>query len=148
MCIFNFFKLILIMILKCFNLHCSLPSIRGSGKERIQGKWTCLEGVLWSNSLRLCCLEINRSTAAAQSTCKHFTDTPVVQFNSIGIANTNQQLQHYLAETARPQLQHKSAGETLEEHQEKFWAVPLPAKQSSGKIRDPHYKQAKLRLCH
>ena len=71
--------------------------------------------VLWSNS-HLCCLEISSSVhrlaAAARSTCKHFTDTPAVQFSSVRIANTNQQQWHYLAETARPQPQLKSAGGT------------------------------------
>ena len=31
------------MALKCFNLPFSPPPTRGSEKERIQGKWTCLE---------------------------------------------------------------------------------------------------------
>ena len=71
--------------------------------------------VLWSNS-HLCCLEISssvhRSAVAARSTHKHFTDTPAVQFSRIWISNMNQQRWHYLAETARPQPQHKSAGGT------------------------------------
>ena len=68
--------------------------------------------VLWSHS-HLCCLEISslvhRSTLTAQSTCKHFTDLPAVQFSRVGIANTNQQWWHNLAETARPQPQLESA---------------------------------------
>jgi hypothetical protein len=43
-------------------------------------------------------------------TCKHFMDIPAVQFGRVGIANTDQQQWHYLAETARPQPQYKSAG--------------------------------------
>jgi hypothetical protein len=31
------------LALKHFNLPCNLPPTRGSGKERILGKWTCLE---------------------------------------------------------------------------------------------------------
>jgi hypothetical protein len=31
------------MVLKCFNLPSSPPPTRGSRKERILGKWTCLE---------------------------------------------------------------------------------------------------------
>ena len=31
------------MVLKCFNLPFIPPPSRDSGKERIQGKWTCLE---------------------------------------------------------------------------------------------------------
>jgi hypothetical protein len=34
----------------------------------------------------------------------HFTETPAVHFSSVGIANTNQQQCHDLAETARPPL--------------------------------------------
>jgi hypothetical protein len=60
---------------KCFNLPSSPPPTRGSGKERIWGKWTCLEMVLWSKS-HLCCQEISspihRSASAAQSTRKSF----------------------------------------------------------------------------
>jgi hypothetical protein len=43
-CIFNFFQnLFLMMVLKCFHLPFSPPPTRGSGEERIWGKWTCLE---------------------------------------------------------------------------------------------------------
>jgi hypothetical protein len=35
--------LFLMMIIKCFNLSCNPPPTRGSGKERIQGKWTSVE---------------------------------------------------------------------------------------------------------
>jgi hypothetical protein len=31
------------MVLKCFDLPASPPPTRGSGKEKIQEKWTCLE---------------------------------------------------------------------------------------------------------
>jgi hypothetical protein len=31
------------IVLKCFNLPFTPPLTRGSGKERIRGKWTCLE---------------------------------------------------------------------------------------------------------
>jgi hypothetical protein len=60
----------------------------------------------WSNSC-LSCLEIGSSVhgsaVAARSTCKHFMFTPAVPFSRVGIANTNQQRWHFLAETARPQ---------------------------------------------
>ena len=63
--------------------------------------------VLWSNSCCLCCLEIDSSVhrlaVVAQSTCKHFTDTPAVQFSRVRIANTNFPRWHDLVETARPQ---------------------------------------------
>lgn len=48
------------MVLKCFNLPSSPPPTRGSGKERIQVKWTCLEMVLWRKSC-LHCQEISSS---------------------------------------------------------------------------------------
>lgn len=103
-------------VLKRFNLPSSPPPTRGSGKERIQGKRTCLEIVLWSRS-HLCGQEISslicRSATAAQSICKHFMDTLAVQFGRVWIANTNQQQWRNQAETARPQPnQHKSVGET------------------------------------
>jgi hypothetical protein len=59
----------------------------------------------------LCCLEIgssvHRLAVAARSICKHFMETL-----RVGIANTDQQWWHYLAETARPQPPHESAGGT------------------------------------
>ena len=39
-------------------------------------------------------------------------NTSTIQFSRVGIANTNQQLWHDLAETAKPQPWHKSAGGT------------------------------------
>jgi len=115
-CDFNFFQILLLMMaFKQFKLSCSPLPTRGSRKERIQGKWTCLEMVLWSNSY-MCCLEIgssvHRSAAAASSTCKHFMDSPAVQFSRVGIGNRNQQQWPYLAETTRPQPQLESAGGT------------------------------------
>lgn len=96
---FNFFQsLLLMMVLKHFNLpSCPSPTI-GSGNERILGKQTCLEMVLWSKS-HLCCQEISvhRLAAAALSTRKHFTDIPAIQFSSIrisaAVAQTNRDSQ-------------------------------------------------------
>jgi hypothetical protein len=40
----DFFLIVfLMMVLKHFNLPCNPPPTTGSGKERIQGTWTCLE---------------------------------------------------------------------------------------------------------
>ena len=79
--------------------------------------------VLWSNSL-LYCWEIGSSVhmlaTAAQSTHKHLTDTSMVQFDNVGIANTNQQQWHYLPETTRPQPWPKSAGGTLRDTRRSF----------------------------
>jgi hypothetical protein len=65
----NFFQiLLLMMVLKCFNIPCSPPPTRGSGEERLWEKWDLFTKVLWSNSC-LCCLEIgssvHKSAAAA-----------------------------------------------------------------------------------
>jgi hypothetical protein len=108
--------LLLMMVLKCFNRPSSPPPTRGSGKERIQGKWTCLEMAL-RNKFYLCCQAIQSSVHRSQqrqlrSTHKHFTGRPAVQFGRAGIANTNQQQWHDLAETVRPWPRLKSAGRT------------------------------------
>jgi hypothetical protein len=58
-------------------------------------------------------------------------DTPAVQFSRVGIANTNQQWWHDLAETARLQPPHESAPEGPE----KFSPVPLSGKRRSAKIK-------------
>ena len=98
------------MILKHFNLPSSLPPTRGSGKERTWSKWTCLEMVLWSK-FHLHCQKIislvHRSAVTAQSTHKHFTDTPAVQFSSSGLATAvakpsrNNQISAELAQVSR-----------------------------------------------
>jgi hypothetical protein len=60
---------------------------------------------LWSKS-HLCCQEtsssVHRSAVAAQSTCKHFTDTPAVQFGSVEIA----------ASVARPSRNSQASAES------------------------------------
>jgi hypothetical protein len=73
-----FLKPILMMVLKCFNLPPSPPSTRGSGKERIWGKWSCLEMVLGANPICVFRKSFHRSEAAGQPPHKHFTDTPAV----------------------------------------------------------------------
>ena len=63
---FIFRNLLLIWVLKCFNLSSSPPPTRGNGKEKLLGymggggEWTCLEIVLWSKS-HLCCQKISSS---------------------------------------------------------------------------------------
>jgi hypothetical protein len=85
----NFFQCLLLkMVLKCFNLPSNPPSTRGSGKEM----------VLWSKS-HLHCQEIISPDlkSAVQSTCKHFMNTPAVQFSSVwiteGVAGPNRNSQ-------------------------------------------------------
>jgi len=60
-CKLNFLKLILISVLKCFNLLSSPSPTRGSGKQRLIGQrrmWSCSELVLWGET-NLCCQGIN-----------------------------------------------------------------------------------------
>jgi hypothetical protein len=78
------------MIHKQFNLPPSLPPTRGSGKDRIQGKWTCLERffgatpicVVWESAVQVTA----QQAMAAGSTRKHLMDTPAVQFGRAGLA--------------------------------------------------------------
>jgi hypothetical protein len=113
-CNLIFSKPSLMTVLKCFNPPSSQPPTRGSRKERLQGKQTCLEMVLRSKSQLPCqeiCSPVQRSRKTAQPTCKHFMDITAVQFSRAGIADTNQQWWHFPAGTARSQAQHNSAGE-------------------------------------
>ena len=91
-----FQNLFLMMVLKHFNLFFRPPPTWGRGRERILGKWTCLEKKGSLNNSHLCCLEISHSVhrlaVAAPSRRKHFTDTPAVQFHRVfGLANRHQQ---------------------------------------------------------
>ena len=120
------------MALKCFNLPSSLPPTRGSGKGRIQGKWACLEMVLWSKSY-LRCQEIHssvhRSAVAARATQQ-----------SRSVVSGSQQRKHHLAGTVRPQPNQEgptgTAGEVL-------CCVSLIEVKISVKMRD----QALLLIC-
>jgi hypothetical protein len=51
------------------------------------------------------------AAAAARFTHKYFTNTTAVQVSSIGIANTNQQQWHDVAETAKSLLSKKTQQE-------------------------------------
>jgi hypothetical protein len=53
------------MILKHFNLPYSPPPTRGSGKERIQEKWTCLERFFGATPACVVRKEVHRLAAAA-----------------------------------------------------------------------------------
>jgi hypothetical protein len=85
-----------------------------------------LRKVIWSNSCLSClyCLEMSSSVyrlaAEARSTPKHFTDTPVVQFDRIGLT------------TARRDTQASDYAQVSRRNQEEcqeFLAVPLSGKQ-------------------
>ena len=134
-----FFQILfLMMVRKRFNHPCSptTTTTRGSGKERIQRKWTCLERVLWSHS-HLRCLELGSSAhrsaaAAAGSPRKCFMDTPAVQLSSVGMANTNQQ----------PQISRRD--QSQQECQENFSAMPLSGKRRSEKKQDQQALHSEL----
>ena len=84
--------------------------------------------VLWSN-FHLCCLEIgsllHRLVVAAQSTHRHLTDTPAVQFDRDGLATVETQP---IRDNHASALVHISRRDQ-EGHQEPFRAVPLSGKQ-------------------
>ena len=103
------------MVLKRFNLPSSPPLTRGSGKERIWGKWICLERffgatpvwVVWKSAVQFMGQQWQLDLLAIM-----FMDTPAIQFGRVRTANTNQQWWYYLADTARSQPRHESAGGT------------------------------------
>ena len=111
------------------------PLTRGSGKERIQGKWTWTK-VLWSN-FRLCCLEINSSvhrlTVTAGSTCKHFTDRPAVQFGRAGLTTVVTQPSRDSQASQASALAQVSR--TDKEICQEFLAVPFSVKQRCEDVR-------------
>ena len=73
---FIFFKaLFLMMVLKCFNFPCSPPPTRGSGKARIQWKWTYLGKVLWSNSYLHCQETSSAVEQASAAAARSLTNT-------------------------------------------------------------------------
>ena len=82
------------MVLKCFKLSFSLLPTRGSGKERIQGKWTCLERffgaapvcVVWKSAIQFTRHHWELDPLANSSRI----DTPAAQFSRVRRANRNQ----------------------------------------------------------
>jgi hypothetical protein len=77
------------IVLKCFNLSCNPPPTRNSRKERIQGKWTCLERsfgatpvwVVWKSAVQFTGQQRQFDPLANTS----HTDTPAVQFGIVGL---------------------------------------------------------------
>ena len=108
---------------------------------------------LWSSSC-LCCLEIgssvHRLAMAAQSTHKHFMDISAVKLGGVQIANMNQQQWHYLAETARPQPQHKSARGTKRDTRRSSQLCRFRQSEDQQRLETSSqlYKQAKLSPHH
>jgi hypothetical protein len=90
-----FQTLFLMMVLQCFNLSPEVVEKKGFGDRAGGGGLDLFRKVLWSNS-HLCYLEIVSSVhslaAAAQSTGKHFMDTPAVQFGRVGVTTVVTQL--------------------------------------------------------
>ena len=142
------------MVLKCFNLPCSPPPTRGSGKERIQGRCTCLETVfgatptyvVWKSGSSFCRLGGSCSLIYH----KHFMDTKAVQTGRVGLATV---VMWPSRDSPASDLAQVSRRDT-EGCQEKFLAVPLSGKQRSVKSRDPQalhsylYQQDKVCLRH
>lgn len=123
------------MVLKCFNLPSSPPPTRGSGKERIQVKWTCLEMVLWRKSC-LHCQEISSSVhwpAAAAP----LENTSWMHQQSSSVVSGEQQRWPGLAGVARPQPQYKSAERTRSSQ------LCLSAKWKYARLLSPVYTRVR-----
>ena len=124
------------MIFKCLNLPFSPTHSPEVVQKKGYREVGLFRNVPWRNS-HLCFLEIgssvHRLAAATQSTCKHFTDTPAIQFGRVQLETWSYDLEVI----ARLQPQFESAGATIQEHQEKFSAVPFSGRQRSAKIGDP-----------
>ena len=104
MCNFNFFQtLFLMMVLKCFNLPDSLPSTKGSGKERIQG-WGRSEPVQ-KGSLEQVPSVLSRN--------QQFTSQVSRQQQHDPLANTSQIHQHSSSVELGQQLQWQDLAETV-----------------------------------
>jgi hypothetical protein len=118
-CDFNLFKVYfkwwVLDALTSFVAHLPSEVVEEKGYSLWGGRVNLSRKFLWSSSC-LCCLEIgssvHRLAMAAQSTHKHFMDISAVKLGGVQIANMNQHQWHYLAETARPQPPHRSAGGT------------------------------------
>ena len=80
---------------------------------------------------------VDSSAAAAQSTCKHFPDTPAVQFGGVGIVNSNQQ--QWQEQLGLSQISRRD--QDWQGHQE-FFAVSLSVKQRSVKTLDQEVLQS------
>ena len=142
------------MVPTCFNLPCSPPPTRGSGKERIQGRCTCLETVfgatptyvVWKSGSSFCRLGGSCSLIYH----KHVMDTRAVQTGRVGLATV---VMWPSRDSPASDLAQVSRRDT-EGCQEKFLAVPLSGKPRSVENLDPQalhsylYQQAKLCLCH
>jgi hypothetical protein len=98
------------MVFKHFNLPWSPPTTKGSGKERIQGKWTCLERFFGATPFCVVWKTAVQFTGRQQQLDPLANTSQIHHLGRVRIANMNQQRWHYLAETAR--LWHKSAGGT------------------------------------
>jgi hypothetical protein len=79
------------MVLKHLNLPFSPPPTRVSGKERIWGKWACLEMVFFffffgATPVYVVSSSVHRLAVAARCIHKHFTDIQAVQVSSARLA--------------------------------------------------------------
>lgn len=117
------------IVLKHFKPPCSPPPTRGSGKVRMQGKWTSLERVFGATPVCVVWKSIVQFTglqaAVAPSTLKHLMDTPAVQLGRIGLATAVTWPSKDSQASASTQISRRD----LEGHQENFSAVPLSGKE-------------------
>jgi hypothetical protein len=141
------------MVLTCFNLPCSPPPTRGSRKERIQGRWTCLER-FFGATLTCVVRKSGSSFCRLGGSCssiysKHFMDSPAVQTGRVGLATV---VMWPSRDSQASDLAQVSRRDT-EGCQEKFLAVPLSTNQRSVKTQKSNqwrletnklYQQAKL----
>ena len=129
------------VVLKRFNLSCSPLPTRGIGKERIWGKWTCLERffgatlicVVWKSAVQFTGQQQQLNPLA--NTSHTPADTPAVELGRVGIANMKSALVALPSRDsqtlASAQISRRDQGQWG--CQEKFLTVPFSAKQRSAK---------------
>ena len=112
----------LIRVLKCFNLPSSPPPTRGSGKERIWGKWTCLERFFGATPI---CVVWK---SAVQFTGQQWQLDPLHGYisNPFRESRVSKQESAAVALPSRDcQASARLSGRDPEGHQEQFLALPL-----------------------
>jgi hypothetical protein len=76
------------MVLKHFNLPSSLPPTRGSGKERTQGLWICLERFFGANPICIARKTAIQFTGQQQQLDSLANTSQIHQQSSVGTAAT------------------------------------------------------------
>ena len=81
---------------------------------------------------------VHRSAAPARSTCKHFTDTPAVQFSRVGIANMNLSAVAWPSRGSPASVELAGVSRRDQDQQgpqEKFLVVPLSASKDQRRCK-------------